>query len=104
MQLTVYVTSTSGAAFESTIASTTIPANASLTIRLTGTPKEAGKLIIKGCNIKIAGFSEQEFLMEATVDNKDENTKTVATQGTKATGQSSSDTIGSEGIYKANHL
>ncbi|CAO3668784.1 unnamed protein product [Umbelopsis ramanniana] len=93
--------STSGAVFESTIASTTIPANASLTIRLTGTPKEAGKLIIKGCNIKIAGFSEQEFLMEATVDNKDENTKTVVTQGSKTTGQSSSDTIGSEAHHYA---
>lgn len=98
MRLTIYVISTSGAAFEATIASTTIPANASLTIRLTGTPKEAGKLIIKGCNIKIAGFSEQEFLMEATVDNTKENTKTVVNQGSKAAGQTPPDAINSEGI------
>ncbi|KAG2187872.1 hypothetical protein INT44_000622, partial [Umbelopsis vinacea] len=91
--------STSGASFEPTIASTTIPANASLTIRLTGTPKEAGKLIIKGCHIKIAGFSEQEFLMEETVDRTEEGTKTSASYGSKATGQSSSDAAGSE----ANH-
>ncbi|KAI8576610.1 hypothetical protein K450DRAFT_255841 [Umbelopsis ramanniana AG] len=88
--------STSGAAFEPTIASTTIPANASLTIRLTGTPKEAGKMIIKGCHIKIAGFSEQEFLMEEAVDRTEENTKTSAAHGSNAAGQSSSDAAGSE--------
>lgn len=58
--------STSGSTFEPTIASTTIPANASLTIRLTGTPKQSGPLTIRGCHIKIAGFTEQEFLIGKT--------------------------------------
>lgn len=50
-------------------------------MRLTGTPEKAGTLTVRGCIIKIAGFAEQEFLvdygqkMKALEDSKNKNFK-----------------------------
>ncbi|KAG9285352.1 hypothetical protein G9A89_010827 [Geosiphon pyriformis] len=53
--------STSGIAFKPNIVPTSIPANTSIPLRLSGIPKEAGGLIIRGCKIKVYGCLEQEF-------------------------------------------
>ncbi|CAO3620537.1 unnamed protein product [Cunninghamella echinulata] len=54
--------STSGLLFNSIQSSIIIPAYQSSKIRLSGIPEETGTLVIRGCNIKIVGFMEQEFL------------------------------------------
>ncbi|CAG8520418.1 10913_t:CDS:10, partial [Ambispora gerdemannii] len=56
--------STNGINFKPNIMSTSIPANTSVTLRLSGTPKEAGELVIRGCKIKVYGCSEQEFCIK----------------------------------------
>ncbi len=71
--------STSGASFKPNVISTNIPANTSVTLRLSGIPTEAGKLIVRGCKIKVHGCLEQEFCVllppkeaEITKREKDE--------------------------------
>lgn len=81
MDSTWQVTSTSGVPFNAIPATATIPANGALTMRLTGTPEETGTLTVRGCIVKIAGFAEQEFLVDygqkvrAVEDNKSKNFK-----------------------------
>lgn len=45
------------------VISTTIPANNSVNVKLSGVPTEDGELIIRGCKIKIYGCIEQEFFV-----------------------------------------
>ncbi|KAI8373047.1 TRAPP II complex [Radiomyces spectabilis] len=58
--------STAGVPFSAIPTSANIPANGTLTLRMTGTPHETGVLIIRGCYIKIVGFAEQEFLVDVS--------------------------------------
>lgn len=60
----LFFCSTSGVAFFSVPTAISIPANATITMLLAGTPKETGILIIRGCKVQIVGFLEQEFLVE----------------------------------------
>ncbi|BGO92090.1 hypothetical protein NBRC10512_000821 [Rhodotorula toruloides] len=55
--------STSGVPFACDPLSTVIPAGSFHTVRLTGTPREPGTLVIRGCNIRLAGCSSREFLL-----------------------------------------
>ncbi|CAO3627480.1 unnamed protein product [Cunninghamella blakesleeana] len=61
--------STSGISFNSIQSSTIIPAYQSSKINLSGVPEETGILTIRGCNIKIVGFTEQEFLFNSNKEN-----------------------------------
>ncbi|KAI9255681.1 TRAPP II complex [Phascolomyces articulosus] len=56
--------STTGIPFNAVPSTATIPANGTLSLRLTGTPEETGTLSVRGCIIKIVGFAEQEFLVD----------------------------------------
>ncbi|KAG1393865.1 hypothetical protein G6F60_011238 [Rhizopus arrhizus] len=64
LELRNIILSTSGVAFFSVPTAISIPANATITMLLAGTPKETGILIIRGCKVQIVGFLEQEFLVE----------------------------------------
>ncbi|BGP16900.1 hypothetical protein JCM10213v2_004908 [Rhodosporidiobolus nylandii] len=55
--------STSGVPFACDPLSTVIPPGSFHTIRLTGTPREPGTLLIRGCNIRLAGCSSREFVL-----------------------------------------
>lgn len=55
--------STSGVPFACDPLSTVIPAGSFHTVRLTGTPREPGTLVIRGCNIRLAECSSREFLL-----------------------------------------
>ncbi|RUS30259.1 hypothetical protein BC938DRAFT_479636 [Jimgerdemannia flammicorona] len=57
--------STIGAPFVTTPATTVIPANGFINVRLTGTPTHPGIMTIRGCNIKISGCREEEFLLDS---------------------------------------
>ncbi|KAI8355172.1 TRAPP II complex [Blakeslea trispora] len=65
LELQSIVLSTSGVEFEAVPTGSTIPANTTTQIQLTGTPKEAGVLVIRGCLIRIVGFTEQEFTVNS---------------------------------------
>lgn len=41
--------------------STTVTANTSVTLRVSGTPTEPGNLVVRGCKVKVHGCLEQEF-------------------------------------------
>ncbi|KAI8877388.1 Trs120-domain-containing protein [Backusella circina FSU 941] len=64
--------STSGIAFNAISTAVTIPANATVHVLLTGIPEETGELTIRGCLIRIIGFSEQEFLVDSEVKKDSE--------------------------------
>ncbi|RIB16973.1 TRAPP II complex [Gigaspora rosea] len=53
--------SAEGVGFTPNPMSTAIPANTSVTLRVSGTPTEAGDLVVRGCKIKVHGCLEQEF-------------------------------------------
>ncbi|CAG8497600.1 1707_t:CDS:10 [Racocetra persica] len=53
--------SADGVGFTPNPMSTVIPANTSVTLRVSGTPTEAGDLSVRGCKIKVHGCLEQEF-------------------------------------------
>ncbi|GAA5872900.1 hypothetical protein JCM8547_003260 [Rhodosporidiobolus lusitaniae] len=55
--------STSGVPFACDPLSTVIPPGSFHTIRLTGTPREPGTLVIRGCNIRLAGCTNREFIL-----------------------------------------
>ncbi|CAG8540594.1 1844_t:CDS:10 [Paraglomus occultum] len=74
--------STEGVPFAPNVISTTIPANTSVNVKLSGVPTEAGELIIRGCKIKIYGCIEQEFYVyvppkEEEIKKEDEYGKRV---------------------------
>ncbi|KAI9595879.1 TRAPP II complex [Syncephalis fuscata] len=62
---------TKGLAFESEPAVALIPAGAPLTLRLSGTPKEAGQLSIIGCSVVVFGGIRQEFYIRPSLDEND---------------------------------
>ncbi|KAL1919540.1 uncharacterized protein VTP21DRAFT_2233 [Calcarisporiella thermophila] len=53
--------STSGAKFEAVPLSVLVPASSFMAVQLSGTPLEAGELDIRGCLVRVAGCTEQEF-------------------------------------------
>nr|CAG8537919.1 7314_t:CDS:10 [Entrophospora candida]CAG8549502.1 2812_t:CDS:10 [Entrophospora candida] len=53
--------STDGVAFKPNPMSTTVTANTSVTLRVSGTPTEPGDLVVRGCKVKVHGCLEQEF-------------------------------------------
>jgi hypothetical protein len=53
--------STEGVPFTPNMISTTIPANTSVTLQLSGVPTRAGQLVVRGCKIKVMFCTEQEF-------------------------------------------
>ncbi|GAA5898275.1 TRAPPII-specific subunit TRS120 [Sporobolomyces salmoneus] len=55
--------STSGVPFAAEPLSTVVPPGSFHTVRLTGTPREPGKLLIRGCNIRLAGCPTREFAL-----------------------------------------
>ncbi|GJN91136.1 hypothetical protein Rhopal_004154-T1 [Rhodotorula paludigena] len=55
--------STSGVPFACDPLSTVIPPGSFHTVRLTGTPREPGTLVIRGCNIRLAGCMSREFVL-----------------------------------------
>ncbi|GAA6003089.1 hypothetical protein JCM10207_001980 [Rhodosporidiobolus poonsookiae] len=55
--------STSGVAFACDPLSTVIPPGSFHTVRLSGTPREPGTLVIRGCNIRLAGCTSREFIL-----------------------------------------
>ncbi|BGP40785.1 hypothetical protein JCM10449v2_004750 [Rhodotorula kratochvilovae] len=55
--------STSGVPFACDPLSTVIPPGSFHTVRLTGTPREPGTLVIRGCNIRLAGCVSREFVL-----------------------------------------
>ncbi|CAI2177789.1 1503_t:CDS:10 [Funneliformis geosporum] len=59
--------STDGIAFTPNSISTTILANTSITLRISGIPTEPGELIVRGCKIKVHGCLEQEFLFMTVI-------------------------------------
>ncbi|KAG2221446.1 hypothetical protein INT45_005251 [Circinella minor] len=63
--------STTGIPFNAVPSTATIPANGTLSLRLTGTPEETGTLSVRGCIIKIVGFAEQEFLVDYSQKSKE---------------------------------
>ncbi|KAM0753107.1 Trs120-domain-containing protein [Meredithblackwellia eburnea MCA 4105] len=60
--------STSGVPFASDPLSTTVPPGSFHTIRLSGTPREAGLLTIRGCMIRLASCSDREFVLPVWSD------------------------------------
>jgi hypothetical protein len=55
--------STSGVPFACDPLVTVIPPGSFHTVRLTGTPREPGTLVIRGCNIRLAGCRSREFIL-----------------------------------------
>ncbi|GAA6060047.1 hypothetical protein JCM10212_001044 [Sporobolomyces blumeae] len=55
--------STSGVAFAADSLSTSIPPGTVHTLRLTGTCREPGTLVIRGCRIRLAGCPSREFVL-----------------------------------------
>lgn len=53
--------STSGVAFDADPVQTAVPPGSYHTVRLTGTPLEAGNLIVRGCKLVLAGCVEREI-------------------------------------------
>lgn len=68
--------STSGVSFNAIPTAAIIPANATVDLPLTGIPLEIGTLTIRGCLIQIAGFTEQEFLIDNDQKNSSGDTST----------------------------
>lgn len=66
LELQQVTLSTTGVPFNAVPATATIPANGTMTLRLTGTAEREGPLVVRGCVIKIVGFAEQEFLVDQT--------------------------------------
>lgn len=60
--------STSGVPFACDPLSTTIPPGTFHTVRLSGTPREAGLLVVRGCNIRLAGCTSREFVLPVWSD------------------------------------
>ncbi|KAH8919350.1 hypothetical protein BT69DRAFT_498321 [Atractiella rhizophila] len=54
---------TSGVSFSSEPISVTIPPASYHPVRISGTPLEAGELVIKGCDIKLVGCAPQQFIL-----------------------------------------
>lgn len=50
---------------------TTIPAGSFHTVRLSGTPRESGLLIIRGCNVRLAGCTIREFVLPVWNDEEE---------------------------------
>ncbi|GAA5969112.1 hypothetical protein JCM3765_002183 [Sporobolomyces pararoseus] len=55
--------STSGVPFAADPLSTIVPPGSFHTVRLSGTPRQAGILLVRGCNIRLAGCSSREFVL-----------------------------------------
>ncbi|GAA5989707.1 hypothetical protein JCM5350_007364 [Sporobolomyces pararoseus] len=55
--------STSGVPFAADPLSTVVPPGSFHTVRLTGTPRESGTLLVRGCNIRLAGCPSREFVL-----------------------------------------
>ncbi|GAA6044610.1 hypothetical protein JCM8097_006453 [Rhodosporidiobolus ruineniae] len=55
--------STSGVPFACDPLATVLPPGSFHTIRLTGTPREPGTLVIRGCHIRLAGCTSREFIL-----------------------------------------
>lgn len=51
--------------------STVIPPGSFHTVRLTGTPREPGKLFVRGCNIRLAGCPSREFVLPVWDDQEE---------------------------------
>ncbi|GAA5925915.1 hypothetical protein JCM1841_004039 [Sporobolomyces salmonicolor] len=83
--------STSGVPFAGDPLSTVVPAGSFHTVRLTGTPREPGTLVIRGCNIRLAGCASREFLLPVWDDEEEARRQKAALLDTsrdrvKATG------------------
>ncbi|GAA5864034.1 hypothetical protein JCM1840_000679 [Sporobolomyces johnsonii] len=63
--------STSGIPFAGDPLSTVVPAGSFHTVRLTGTPREPGTLVVRGCNIRLAGCASREFLLPVWDDEEE---------------------------------
>lgn len=49
----------------------TVPPGSFHTVRLTGTPRQAGLLTIRGCNIRLSGCALREFLLPFLSDDEE---------------------------------
>ena len=63
--------STSGVPFAADPLSTVVPPGSLHTVRLTGTPREPGTLLIRGCNIRLAGCPSREFVLPIWDEEED---------------------------------
>lgn len=63
--------STSGVPFAGEPLSTVVPPGSFHTVRLTGTPREAGLLVIRGCHIRLSGCTSREFLLPVWDDQEE---------------------------------
>ncbi|GAA6025577.1 hypothetical protein JCM11491_005997 [Sporobolomyces phaffii] len=65
--------STSGVPFAADSISTVVPPGSFHTVRLTGTPRGPGALVVRGCHIRLAGCPTREFVLP--VWDADEETR-----------------------------
>jgi hypothetical protein len=70
-QLISRLNSTSGVLFACDPLAAVIPPGSFHTVRLSGTPREAGLLVIRGCHIRLAGCTSREFLLPVWNDQEE---------------------------------
>ncbi|KPV77636.1 uncharacterized protein RHOBADRAFT_33796 [Rhodotorula graminis WP1] len=70
--------STSGVPFACDPLSTVIPPGSFHTVRLTGTPREPGTLVIRGCHIRLAGCVSREFVLPVWDAEEEEKQRKTA--------------------------
>lgn len=92
--------STAGVGFDCDSLSTIVPPGSFHTVRLSGTPIEAGILTIRGCNIRLAGCAVREFVLPVWNDEDEVKRQKAAMFDT------SSDRIKSSGLvgFKKNEF
>lgn len=83
--------STSGVPFAPDPLSTVVPPGSFHTVRLTGTAREPGSLLVRGCNIRLAGCPSREFVLPIWDEEEDARRQKAALLDTsgervKATG------------------
>lgn len=64
--------------FDCSPISTVVPAGSFHTVRLAGTAREPGLLVIRGCHIRLAGCTEREFLLPVWNDEEEAKRKKAA--------------------------
>lgn len=72
--------STTGVPFAADRITAVVPPGSLHTVRLTGVPREPGRLTICGCNIRLAGCAMQEFFLPVA-DEPDESQKRKSSSG-----------------------
>ena len=76
--------STSGVPFDCAPIATVVPAGSFHTIRLAGTPKAPGLLVVRGVHIRLAGCAEREFMLPVWNDEEEAKRRKAAMLDTEA--------------------